>query len=334
MSVLAALDKFKGTATSAELGAAVERAARGLDLAARVIAVSDGGDGLLEVFGGPDRTSYVTGPLGSPVSAPWRLDRDRAVIESALASGLVLAGGAAGNDAMAATSRGTGELIEAAIRAGATRVVVGVGGSASTDGGLGAVEAMSAESLDALRSSRVAMTVCCDVDTRYEDAARIFAPQKGARPDQIGELTRRLRAGRATLLDRFGIDVGSIAGSGAAGGLAGGLAAIGAELRPGFDVVAAELNLREAIAAADVVVTGEGRLDAESFAGKVVGGVVALARATGTDVVAIVGELAPGAPIDFPVVSLVERFGRERATSDVLDCVEHVAREVLAGPRR
>lgn len=330
MKVLAALDKFKGTATSAELGAAVVRAARGLGLEADAIAVSDGGDGLLDVFGGANRFASVTGPLGTTVPAAWRLDGERAVIESALASGLVVAGGRNGNDPMAATSRGTGELIETAIGAGATRIVVGVGGSACTDGGMGALDALSASSLDALRGRRVTILVCCDVDTRFEDAARVFALQKGASPAQIEVLTQRLRDARAALLERFGTDVGIIAGSGAAGGLSGGLAAAGAELRPGFGIAASELNLRAAVAAADLVVTGEGQLDAESFAGKVVGGVAALARDAGRDVVGIVGVIVPGTPVDFPVVSLVDRFGLERATGDVLECVERVAREVLA----
>ncbi|HEV7204200.1 MAG TPA: glycerate kinase [Jatrophihabitans sp.] len=329
MSVLAALDKFKGTATSTELGAAVARAARAAGLDADAIVVSDGGDGLLEVFGGPNQQTGVTGPLGETVAAPWRLDGERAVIESALASGLVLAGGAAGNDPVAATSRGTGELVEAAIRAGATRIVLGVGGSACTDGGLGAVAALSDSVLDALRDRRVTITVCCDVDTRYEDAARVFGPQKGADPDQVAALARRLRDARAALLARFGVDVGAVPGGGAAGGLAGGLAAVGAQLRPGFELAAAESGLPAAVASADLVVTGEGRLDAESFAGKVVGGVVALARAAGTDVVAIVGDLAPGIAVDFPVVSLVDRFGVDRATRDAVACVEIVARELL-----
>lgn len=152
--------------------------------------MSDGGDGVLDVFGGATRHTAVTGPDGRTVDAAWRLDGYEAVIESALASGLVLVGGT--NDAVRATSRGTGELLEAAVRAGATRVVVGLGGSATSDGGLGALDALSAPTLDALRRHEVRLDVCCDVDMRYVDAARVFGPQKGATPEQVELLTRRL----------------------------------------------------------------------------------------------------------------------------------------------
>lgn len=328
--VLVAFDKFKGTATATSLNAAAGVAARELGWDVASVPLSDGGDGLLEVLGGPDRHSTVTGPLGAPVLAAWRLDAGDAVIESALASGLVLAGGAAGNDPMTATSRGTGELVDAAASAGAARIMVGLGGSAGTDGGIGAVEALSAATLAEIAAGHVQLTVCCDVTTRYADAAAVFAPQKGASAQQVEELTERLVTTRHALLERFGVDVGALDGAGAAGGLAGGLAAVGGRLRPGFDLVAERVGFERLVAGADLVLTGEGRLDRASFEGKVVGGVVRLAAAAGVAVVAIVGELELGPDRPCEVVSLVERYGRERAMGDVLGCVEDAARAVLA----
>jgi glycerate kinase len=140
--VVAAVDKFRGTASAADVAAAIGHACwqRGHDCVE--VPLADGGEGLLEVLGGANRTTRVTGPLGTPIEAAWRLHRGTAVIEMALASGLVLAGGAEGNDPMHATTAGTGELIDAALTAGAKRIIVGLGGSATTDGGLGALQAI------------------------------------------------------------------------------------------------------------------------------------------------------------------------------------------------
>lgn len=327
--VLAALDKFKGTATSAELGQAVVAAAIACGHDASAIVVSDGGDGLLDVVGGPNRTSTVTGPLGRPVDAGWRLDETTAVIESARACGLVRAGGRAGNDPMRATSTGVGELIDAAVVHGATRVVVGVGGSACTDGGMPALDAMHDDTRAAIASGAIEVLVCCDVTTRFVDAAAQFAPQKGADEVQVRLLRDRLVTVRQTLLERFGRDVGALPGSGAAGGLAGGLAALGATLRSGFDVVVELTGIADAVRGADLVVTGEGRLDQSSFAGKVVGGVAALAARHGTAVVAVVG-VADELDVAFDVVSLTERFGARRAQDDVLECAADTVTSYLA----
>ena len=196
--------------------------------------VADGGEGTLEALGGPNRTSLVIGPLRHRTEAGWRLEGDVAIVEMACASGLLLAGGAEGNDPLAATTAGTGELIAEAVASGARRVIVGVGGSATTDGGLGALDAMS----PLARLAGVSVVVACDVRTRFCDAARIFGPQKGASPPQIELLTRRLERLVDLYRERYGIDVGEMPGAGAAGGLAGGLAAgLRAELAPGFDVV-------------------------------------------------------------------------------------------------
>jgi glycerate 2-kinase len=332
--VVAAPDKFRGTATAAEVAAAVGRAARAAGWRCDEIPVADGGDGLLDVLGGVNRTTVVTGPLGDPVEAGWRQDRRTAVIEMARASGLALAGGPEGNDPIAADTYGTGELIQAAVDAGATRVVVGLGGSATTDGGLGALRALQPHQ----RLRAIELLVACDVRTTFLEAAEVFGPQKGASRAQVRLLSNRLRRLAEVYREDHGVDVTTLTGAGAAGGLAGGLAAIGAHLLDGFALVAEELELDQAVEGADLVVTGEGFLDEASFEGKVVGGVAELAHDLEVPVVAVVGEEIDSVAVHeavrrsgiAEVVSLVERFGRERAVTDTQRCIEEATREVLA----
>jgi glycerate kinase len=283
--------------------------------------MSDGGEGFLDALGGANRRTLVTGPLGDPVEAGWRLDGKRAIVEMAQASGIGLVGGPAGNDPVAAATHGTGELIAAAVDAGARRVLVGVGGSATTDGGLGARRALE----PAARYRGVELVVACDVRCRFVDAASLFAPQKGATPAQVELLGRRLERLAQVYLEDDGVDVRDLVGGGAAGGLAGGLAAMGATLVEGFEVVADETDLYGRIEGADLVVTGEGFLDEQSFEGKVVGGVAALAAEAGVPVVAIAGEVFDGADRRITAVSLVDRFGEERSMTDTLRCIEEVA---------
>lgn len=288
--------------------------------------MADGGEGVLEALGGPNRTATVTGPLGDPVVAAWRLDRSTAVIEMALASGLSLVGGADGNDPIAASTYGTGELISDAVEAGARRVIVGVGGSATTDGGLGALRALFP--LQRLRG--IELIVACDVHLTFIEAAERFAPQKGASPAQVELLRRRLERLAQVYEDEHGVDVRGLRGSGAAGGLAGGLAAAGATLVDGFEVVADEVGLDEALVGADLVVTGEGFLDEASFDGKVVGGVADLAAELGVPVLAVVGRVFDDVHDRIPVISLVERFGEERALHDTTACVTEAVAAHLA----
>jgi len=318
MRVLAATDKFRGTATAAEVAAAIGRAVRAAGGTCDEQPVADGGEGFLDVLGGRTRTTTVMGPLGDAVDAPWRLSGGTAVIEMALASGLAVVGGPEGNDPVAATSYGTGELIAAALDAGAKRILVGVGGSATTDGGLGAVRAVDAPH----RLRRVELIVACDVRTRFIDAAAVFAPQKGASAAQVALLTRRLERLAQVYREDKGVDVLDLVGGGAAGGLAGGLATLGAKLRPGFEVVADELDLAERIENADLVVTGEGFLDAQSFEGKVVGGILELAEPVGTPVLVVAGEVYDGCDDQVQAISLTHRFGAEAARSDTVACVE------------
>ena len=322
MHLVAAPDSFRGTAAAADVAAAAARAAIAAGWTADEVPLADGGEGTLDVLGGPNRTTTVTGPLGDAVRAAWRFTGRSAVVEMARASGLELVGGPDGNDAIAATSSGTGELIAAAVDAGCRRILVGVGGSASTDGGLGAVRAL--EPLARLRG--VDLVVACDVRTRFVDAAPVFAPQKGASPAQVELLRRRLERLADVYLRSYGVDVRDLEGSGAAGGLAGGLVAAGARLVPGFDLVADEVDLHDRLEGADLVVTGEGFLDEQSFEGKVVGGVASVAAAAGVPVLAVVGRVLDGVavPDGVEVVSLVDAVGVERATGATAAAVEEV----------
>lgn len=323
--VVAAVDKFRGTASAADVAAAIGHAAweRGHDCTE--FALADGGEGLLDALGGPNRSTVVTGPLGRPIEASWRLHRGTAVIEMALASGLLLAGGPAENDPMNATTAGTGELIDAAITAGATRIVVGLGGSATTDGGLGALDALGSPH----RLRGVEVLVACDVTTPFTRAAEVFGPQKGATPAQVRMLTSRLRQLAERYRTEHGIDVDAVPGSGAAGGIAGMLAALGGRLMSGFDLVADELGLPDAIEGADLVITGEGHLDAQSFAGKVVGGVRDLCSEAEVPVAAIVGIADADVASEIPTWVIGERFGIDRAVREPLWCVERIAVDVL-----
>jgi glycerate kinase len=324
--VVAAPDKFRGTASATAVAAAVARAVQAAGGSCDEAPVADGGEGTLEALGGSVRTTTVRGPLGDPVAAEWRMQADgTAVVEMARASGLTLVGGPDGNDPLRATTSGTGELIAAALDAGATRVIVGAGGSATTDGGLAALTALNPRRR--LRAG-VELVVACDVETLFVDAAEVFAPQKGATAAQVALLRRRLERLAQIYVRDYGVDVTGVPGSGAAGGLAGGLAAAGALLVGGFDVVAETLSLAERIAGADLVVTGEGTLDAESFEGKAVGGVVDLAVAAAVPVLVVAGDVVaeelPELPPSVHIVSLVARFGRERAMADPAACVEEV----------
>ena len=328
MHVVAAPDKFRGTVTAAEVAAAVAAAAVAVGGTCDEVPVADGGEGTLDVLGGANRTTLVTGPLGDPVQAGWRYGGRTAVLEMARASGLELVGGPEANDAMAASTYGTGELIGAAVDAGCRRVIVGVGGSATVDGGLGALRAL--EPLSRLRG--VELVVACDVRTRFVDAARTFGPQKGATPAEVELLHRRLLRLVQVYERTYGIDVSELEGGGAAGGLAGGLAVAGADLVAGFDVVADEVDLHDRIEGADLVVTGEGFLDEQSFDGKVVGGVCDLARSAGVPVLAVVGEVLDevALPDGLEVVSLTSVVGEERSRCDTATAIREVVARHLA----
>lgn len=316
-------DKFRGTLTAREAASALASGARRAGRDAVELPLADGGEGTLDVlcpFSTQRRTTRVTGPLGDPVEAEWGVRDDSAVVEMARASGLALV---QERDPLAATTRGTGELIAAALDAGFRRVIVAVGGSATTDGGLGALEALDFD----LRAAEV--LVACDVTTPFVDAARVFGPQKGATPDQLDVLEARLRRLAERYLDETGRDVRALAGAGAAGGLAGGLAALGARLVPGAPLVAGLVELPDALRGAALVLTGEGRLDATSFAGKVAGHALSTADEAGVPSYVVAGtvvrdELLAGVR----AVSLVERVGARRAHSSAASLLTEIAAEL------
>lgn len=293
LSVVVCPDKFRGSLSAAAAAAAMTRGLRAAGLTAITeVPIADGGEGTLDVLlavsGGSRRSVEVTGPLGDLVLADYGVLPDgTAIIEMAQASGLARC---TNRDALRASTRGTGELIAAASRAGARRIVVGVGGSATTDGGLAAVQtlAWSLVGLD--------VSVACDVETYFLDAAREFGPQKGATAAQVELLSRRLSTVAQEYFHRTGIDVTVLPRAGAAGGLAGGLAAIGARLESGFSVVANATGLDEIMASADLVITGEGSADNSTFSGKAVGEVLSLARERKVaNRVVIAGQISPSA---------------------------------------
>jgi glycerate kinase len=284
-TILVAPDSFKGTLTAAEVADAI---GRGLEDAGRPVdlcPVADGGEGtldaLLDAVGGELRTVSVSDPLGRPIDAAFALGDRVAVVETAAASGLGLVDPSE-RDAVQASTFGTGQLIMAAIEAGADLVYLGVGGSATTDGGAGAIRAI--REAGGLGDARI--TVLTDVRTPFEHAARVFGPQKGADERTVSQLTKRLND-QARRLQR---DPRGLPMTGAAGGLSGGLwAEFGADLVPGAQFVLDAVDFDRRMRAARAVVTGEGKLDQQSLAGKVVSEVSTRARQAGVPCHAIVG---------------------------------------------
>jgi glycerate kinase len=283
--VLVAPDSFKGTLSAADVAQAI---GRGLDAAGRPVdlcPVADGGEGTLEALlpavEGKLHTATVSDPLGRAIEASFARGDGVAVVETAAASGLGLVEPGQ-RDAVAASTAGTGELIMAAVEAGARTVYLAVGGSATTDGGAGALEAIR----EAGGLGRAKIVVLCDVRTPFEHAARVFAPQKGADPETVTRLTKRLN----DQARRFARDPRGVPMTGAAGGLSGGLwAELGAELVPGAQFVLDAVEFDRRMRAARAVITGEGKLDQQSLAGKVVSEVATRARQAGVPCHAIVG---------------------------------------------
>ncbi|MGH2916051.1 MAG: glycerate kinase family protein [Solirubrobacteraceae bacterium] len=283
--VLVAPDSFKGTFAAAQVAGAIGAGLLAGGRPADLCPVADGGEGTLAALapalGAEPLSAVVHDPLGRPLRASFALADELAIVETAAASGLHVVRGRR-RDAMAASTAGTGELIAAAISAGARTVYLGVGGSATTDGGAGAIRAI--ERAGGLRGAR--LVVLCDVRTPFEQAARVFGPQKGASHEQVRRLTARLHA----LARRLPVDPRGVAMTGAAGGLSGGLwAALGAELVAGAPFVLDALGFDARMRAARAVVTGEGRLDEQSLVGKVVSEVATRARQSGVPCHAVVG---------------------------------------------
>jgi glycerate kinase len=325
MTVLCCPDKFRGSLTATEAATAMCRGVERAGYDARPLPLADGGEGTLAaILGSREGTlesARVTGPDGQPVTAQWAVLADgTAVVEMARASGLALV---ARNDPLTATTYGTGELIAAAIAHGSRRVIVGVGGSAMTDGGLGALDALGWT----LHGADV--EVACDVTTTFLDAPAIFGPQKGASPADVELLEERLRDLARRFDELNGVDVVSLPGSGAAGGLAGGLAAIGARIVDGFDVVAAATGFDEALAASTAVITGEGKVDASTLTGKVVARVLEAGRAAGLPAAVIAGAIVPSVELNVPTRALTA-MGSGNSFRDAPALVEAAAFELVS----
>jgi glycerate 2-kinase len=326
--VVVAPDKFKGTLSARHVADAMASGVRSVfpDAVVDVLPMADGGDGtidaLLAAKGGRLESFDVTGPLGSNVEAPVAFLNDGScVVEMASASGLVLVPEQERN-ARAATSRGTGELIKCALdrsNEGAV-ILVGIGGSASTDGGAGAATAVGWRFLDrhgkelpqggehltslhridpdsvfASVTSHAVVGIS-DVDNPLlgeRGAARVFAPQKGATPRDVEVLEEALGTLSSRIEMDLGIDVRAVNSAGACGGMGAGiLAFFSGRLAPGFETIQSITGLRDLIAGADLVVTGEGRLDEQSLGGKAPIGVARIAAGAGVPCIAVAGEIA------------------------------------------
>src|SRR3954468_5834511 len=286
-TVLVAPDSFKGTFSAVEVAEAIGRGLAAAGLEADLCPVADGGEGTMETrlasIGGRTVEVDVIDPLGRPMRAPFALIEGgrRALVEMATASGLALLTDAE-RDPWAATTYGTGQLIRAAVEAGAEEIMVAVGGSATVDGGRGALEAL--DELGGTGDARV--VVLCDVQTPGERCAEIYGPQKGADAEMVGRLAERLDAYAAELPR----DPRGVAMTGAAGGLSGGLwAGLGAALEPGAPYVLDAVRFDERLRGSAGVIAGEGRIDEQSVMGKIVGEIGDRALAAGVPLHAIVG---------------------------------------------
>ena len=291
--VLVAPDSFKGTLSAGEVATSLAAGLTQAGWRCDRCPVADGGDGTLDVLAealaGERLEVPAHDPLGRPLTAELALIRDgrAAIVETARASGLALVDERE-RDPEAASTAGTGELIAAAVEAGAREVLVGTGGSATTDGGAGAIGAIAGAG--GLRGAR--LVVLCDVRTPFEEAARVFAPQKGADPGAVARLSSRLR----DLASTFARDPRGVPMTGAAGGLAGGLwAELGARLEPGGPFVLEAIGFDARMREAQAVITGEGRLDATTLEGKVVAEVATRARQGGVPCHAVCGQNAMSA---------------------------------------
>ena len=330
MRILLAPDSFKGSLTAFQVAASMSRGIKKVLPRAQTVKMplSDGGEGLVDALvgatGGKLLRQQVTGPLGGPLQACWGIlggDKEikTGVIEMAAASGLTLVPPAQRNP-MLSTTYGTGELIRAALQHDCSRLIIGIGGSATNDGGMGMAQALGVRFLDGegenlpfgggglLQLARidmdgleptlqkVSLLVACDVDnplTGPQGAAAVYGPQKGADSTMVRQLDRGLQHLAAVIATDLGIEVEHIRGAGAAGGLGAGLMAfLGAELAPGIEIVMDLVGLEKELAKCELVFTGEGRLDAQSAFGKVPVGVARRARNHGIPVIALAGSVA------------------------------------------
>ncbi|HCD1254204.1 TPA: glycerate 2-kinase [Citrobacter amalonaticus] len=326
MKIVIAPDSYKESLSATEVAQAIEKGFREIFPDAQYVSVpvADGGEGTVEAMiaatHGSAHSALVTGPLGEKVNANWGMSGDgkTAFIEMAAASGLALVPPEKRNP-LITTSRGTGELILQALDSGASNIIIGIGGSATNDGGAGMVQALGAKLCDANgteigygggslntlntidvsgldpRIKQCAIRVACDVTNTLvgeQGASRIFGPQKGATEPLILELDRNLAHYADMIKKSLGMDVRNVPGAGAAGGMGAALMAfLGAELKSGIEIVTQALNLEEHIHDCTLVVTGEGRIDSQSIHGKVPVGVASVAKKYHKPVIGIAGSL-------------------------------------------
>ena len=330
MRIVVAPDSFKGSVSALGVAEAMESGIRRVfpDADVRKIPIADGGEGTVEALvsatGGADRSVDVTGPMGERVTAHWGIlgDGKTAVIEMAAASGLPLVA-ADKRDPRLATTFGTGELIRAALDAGLRKIIIGIGGSATNDGGTGMARALGVRftghdgkelsdggaALADLREIHLAdidprlneteITVACDVDNPLcgpRGASAVFGPQKGATPDAVEALDKALAHFAACARAATSRDVAELPGAGAAGGLGAGLLFFtAAKLRPGVEIVLDAVGFADIVKAADFVITGEGRTDFQTAFGKAPVGVAKVAKRFGVPVFCLSGGLGEGA---------------------------------------
>ena len=290
--MLIAPDSFKGTFSAFEVAEALEQGAQLAGAACIVQPLADGGEGTAEILaradGGSSSAAYASDPLGRPIRAEFFLSADwaTAYIDVAAASGLGLVAEHERN-AVVASTYGTGQLMVAARDLGVSHIVVGAGGSATTDGGVGALCAID----EAGGLGSIHITVLADVVTPFEDAAKAFAPQKGADEEQVQRLAERL----AELAQHWPRDPRGVQATGAAGGLSGGFwAVLNAEIMSGIDCVLDAVGFEEELMNVNGVITGEGRLDEQTPQGKVIAGVMARCAPRGIPVYAVVGQCVLG----------------------------------------
>ncbi|WP_070121248.1 glycerate kinase [Bacillus marinisedimentorum] len=334
MKIVIAPDSFKESMTALEAADAIERGWKQVLPDGEFIKVpmADGGEGtvqsLVDATSGSIRTRSVTGPLGSPVDAFYGIlgDGKTAVIEMAAASGLHLVSADQRNP-LITTTKGTGELILAAVEEGAENIIIGIGGSATNDGGAGMAQALGAKLLDEkddelqpgggaleyleridisqvdARLQNVSFMIACDVNnplTGEKGASAVFGPQKGATPEMVQTLDRNLGHYAGIIQRDLGKDIEATPGAGAAGGLGAGLLAfLSAELRPGIEIVIEASGLEAKVSGADLIITGEGKIDSQTIYGKTPIGVAAVAKRSGIPVIALAGFAGPDADVVF-----------------------------------
>jgi glycerate kinase len=316
--MLIAPDSYGDTLTAVEAAAAIaagwNRVRRGDHLI--VAPQSDGGPGFVDVLAsrlGERRHLQVCGPLADAVRAEWVLDPTPATayLECAQACGLALLGGPpTPQTALAARSSGVGQLVAAAVDAGAARIVVGLGGTASTDGGRGLIEALGGLDVGRRLLAGVELIAACDVEHPLVGpwgAARVFGPQKGADAATVAALEERLVQWAGELDAAAGRPVSAESGAGAAGGIGAALFALGGRCESGASIIAEHTGLAGDLAAVDLVITGEGKFDDQSLRGKVVGAMAAAARSSQVPVVVLAGQVALDEPA-FHAAGIVAAF--------------------------